>query len=76
MPRKRAGKVGMGVSSETTTADCRCLCGSLLARVVAGGVELKCRRCKRTILFPWTTRPGWLGPPEDGRPIARPDPPG
>jgi phage FluMu protein Com len=32
--------------------DCRCLCGSLLARVVAGGVELKCRRCKRTLLVP------------------------
>ncbi len=33
-------------------ADCRCLCGSLLARVVPGGVELKCRRCKRTLLVP------------------------
>jgi len=32
--------------------DCRCLCGSLLARVVEGGVELKCRRCKRTLLVP------------------------
>ena len=32
--------------------DCRCLCGSLLARVVMGGVELKCRRCKRTLLLP------------------------
>ena len=29
--------------------DCRCLCGSLLARVVDGAVELKCRRCKRTL---------------------------
>ena len=27
--------------------DVRCGCGSLLARVVAGAVELKCRRCKR-----------------------------
>jgi len=25
----------------------RCGCGSLLARVVARAVELKCRRCKR-----------------------------
>jgi phage FluMu protein Com len=33
-------------------ADCRCLCGSLLARVVAGGVELRCRRCKRTVVVP------------------------
>lgn len=33
-------------------SDCRCLCGSLLARVVEGGVELKCRRCKRTVFVP------------------------
>ena len=32
--------------------DCRCLCGNLLARVVEGRVELKCRRCKRTLLVP------------------------
>ena len=32
--------------------DCRCLCGSLLARVVDGEVELKCRRCKRTLRVP------------------------
>ncbi len=29
-------------------ADVRCACGSLIARLVPGGVELKCRRCKRT----------------------------
>ena len=33
-------------------SDCRCLCGSLLARVIPAGVELKCRRCKRTLLVP------------------------
>jgi hypothetical protein len=27
--------------------DVRCGCGSLLARVVGGEVELKCRRCKQ-----------------------------
>jgi hypothetical protein len=30
----------------------RCLCGSLLARLVGDQVELKCRRCKRTTLIP------------------------
>ena len=30
--------------------ECRCHCGNLLARVVPGGVELKCRRCKRTFV--------------------------
>ena len=33
-------------------SDCRCLCGSLLARWSDQGVELKCRRCKRTVLVP------------------------
>jgi hypothetical protein len=38
---------------------CRCTCGSLLARLVGGSVELKCRRCKRTLLLPVSgdTRP-------------------
>jgi hypothetical protein len=30
----------------------RCHCGSLLARLVPGGVEIKCRRCKRTVVIP------------------------
>jgi hypothetical protein len=32
----------------------RCCCGSLLARLVPAGVELKCRRCKRQIIIPLT----------------------
>jgi hypothetical protein len=31
----------------------RCTCGSLLARLVASGVELKCRRCKRIVVLPF-----------------------
>jgi phage FluMu protein Com len=30
----------------------RCDCGSLLARLVAQGVEIKCRRCKRHVIVP------------------------
>lgn len=33
-------------------AEERCVCGSLLARLVPGGVEIKCRRCKRTTVIP------------------------
>jgi phage FluMu protein Com len=29
---------------------CRCTCGSMLARVVREGLELKCRKCKSLIL--------------------------
>jgi len=35
--------------------ECRCHCGSLLARLVDGAVELKCRRCKRTHRVPIVT---------------------
>ena len=34
----------------------RCVCGALLARWVAAGLELKCRRCKRTTLIPYPKR--------------------
>jgi phage FluMu protein Com len=30
---------------------CRCHCGSMLARVVAQGLELKCRKCKTLVLI-------------------------
>jgi hypothetical protein len=30
----------------------RCHCGSLLARLVPRGVEIKCRRCKRRVVIP------------------------
>jgi hypothetical protein len=30
---------------------CRCACGSMLARVVREGLELKCRKCKSLILI-------------------------
>ena len=37
--------------------ECRCACGSLLARLVPGGVEVKCRRCKRTLVVPLAVGP-------------------
>jgi hypothetical protein len=38
--------------------DLRCACGSLLARRVGNSVELKCRRCKRTVLIPFELEDG------------------
>ena len=45
-------------TSEPVAADdlLRCVCGALLARWVAAGLELKCRRCKRTTLIPYPKR--------------------
>lgn len=34
-----------------TQADLRCLCGRLLARLVPGGVEIRCNRCKRSCVI-------------------------
>jgi hypothetical protein len=51
-------------STLSAEVDCRCLCGSLLARVIEGNVELKCRRCKRTLVVPL--------PPPAGRGRAQP----
>ncbi len=34
----------------------RCGCGALLARWVAAGLELKCRRCKSLTLIPYPKR--------------------
>ena len=48
-PRREAA---VACACRETAADLRCDCGSLLARRVAGGVELKCRRCKRTVVLP------------------------
>jgi hypothetical protein len=31
-------------------ADLRCPCGSLMARQTPEGIELKCRRCRRSLL--------------------------
>ena len=42
-------------ASERDGEPMRCACGSLLARYVDGGVELKCRRCKRTVVIPFET---------------------
>jgi hypothetical protein len=38
--------------AKSQAEECRCLCGSLLARLVESGVELRCRRCKRSHVVP------------------------
>jgi hypothetical protein len=44
----RCDDCGTGASGREGS-ELRCECGNLIARLVAGRVELKCRRCKRTI---------------------------
>ena len=37
----------------------RCECGQLIAKVAEGGLELKCKRCKRIVLIPFSAIGGW-----------------
>jgi hypothetical protein len=46
-------------SGGATEKPFRCLCGSLLARLVRNGVELKCRKCKRHIIVPLAEEKSW-----------------
>ena len=51
-------------NSRPSDRELRCDCGSLMARVVDAGVELKCRRCKRVVLVPVPERPDeWVAVP-------------
>jgi len=50
-PRSEHNRAKNGDAAKQSTAF-RCCCGSLLARVVEDGVELKCRRCKRHVIVP------------------------
>ncbi|MGH7164550.1 MAG: hypothetical protein ACREIS_03370 [Nitrospiraceae bacterium] len=45
------------VSSSGTES--RCECGQLIAKIRSRGLELKCKRCKRIVLIPFTTIEGW-----------------
>jgi hypothetical protein len=55
-PPPRSG--GIRFEDDPCRAECsgdgelRCGCGSLMARLVAGQVELRCRRCKRLWTIP------------------------
>jgi phage FluMu protein Com len=37
----------------------RCECGSLLAKIVAEGIQLKCRRCKRIVVIAFQDITDW-----------------
>ena len=65
MSGERSGHVARAERSRIDRRDpneCRCVCGSLVARRVPDGVELKCRRCKRTVVLSLLDL---VTPPED-----------
>ncbi len=38
----------------TDRAEARCECGQLIAKLRTDGVELKCKRCKRIVVIPYS----------------------
>ena len=38
----------------TDRAEARCECGQLIAKLRNDGVELKCKRCKRIVVVPYS----------------------
>ncbi|CUS38643.1 hypothetical protein [Candidatus Nitrospira nitrificans] len=41
------------------THETRCECGQLIAKVCGQGLELKCKRCKRIVVIPFSSIEGW-----------------
>ena len=54
MVTEKSSQPAAPLSSET-----RCECGQLIAKVIGGGLELKCKRCKRIVLIPFSSIEGW-----------------
>ncbi len=54
MVTTRAAQSDTNHSNET-----RCECGQLIAKVRGQGIELKCKRCKRIVVIPFSSIEGW-----------------
>ena len=47
------------VNHSAARNETRCECGQLLAKVSGQGLELKCKRCKRIVVIPFSSIQGW-----------------
>ncbi|MDH4188564.1 MAG: hypothetical protein OEV08_16380, partial [Nitrospira sp.] len=47
------------ISEYGQNGETRCECGQLIAKVVGRGLELKCKRCKRIVMIPFSSIQGW-----------------
>jgi phage FluMu protein Com len=51
-----------------TAAETRCECGQLIAKVRGQTLELKCKRCKRIVVIPFSSIEGWCTVPSADQP--------
>jgi phage FluMu protein Com len=42
--------------------EARCECGQLIAKMQMDGIQLKCKRCKRFVVIPFTSIESWTVP--------------
>jgi phage FluMu protein Com len=47
------------MSHSPDCGETRCECGQLIAKVHGQGLELKCKRCKRIVVIPFSSIKGW-----------------
>jgi hypothetical protein len=57
--RARAARAVKNPIESDNFAPHRCECGNLLAKIVARGIEVKCRRCKRVVVIAFGDIEGW-----------------
>jgi hypothetical protein len=46
-------------AAASPTGETRCECGQLIAKMRGEGLELKCKRCKRIVVIPFSSIEGW-----------------
>ena len=47
------------MSHSSDCGETRCECGQLIAKVRGQLLELKCKRCKRIVVIPFSSIKGW-----------------
>jgi phage FluMu protein Com len=45
----------VATESKSSQSEARCECGQLVAKLGVGGIELKCKRCKRLVSIPFSS---------------------
>ena len=53
-------------AADVAEKEARCECGQLIAKLLTGGIELKCKRCKRIVTIPFASIEGWSPSPSAG----------
>ena len=59
--QQRISGIDTAVSAKrpSSRAEARCECGQLMAKLRHNGIELKCKRCRRIVLLPFSGIEGW-----------------